>query len=197
VYCQRNWEINDVLSSKALASPESINSAVNWFDAHPMVTEVLVTGGDPALMGDETLIDLLNRIASIEHVKRIRIGTRLPVVLPMRFTDKMVDSIGLLHKPPAKDICIVTHFEHAYEVTPEAVEAVQKLRMHGIAAYNQQVFTIENSRKFETAALRMLLKQIGVDPYYTFNTKGKKETDWYRVPIARLLQERKEDARVL
>jgi lysine 2,3-aminomutase len=69
--------------------------------------------------------------------------------------------------------------------------------MRGIAVYNQQVFTMENSRKFETAALRLLIKQIGVDPYYTFNTKGKEETLWYRVPIARLLQERKEEARVL
>ena len=93
----------------------------------------------------------------------------------MRFTEKMVAAIGKFHCPPEKDLCVVTHIEHTYEVTPDMVEAVQRLRKQGIAVYNQQVFTMENSRKFETAALRMTLKQIGVDPYYTFNTKGKKE----------------------
>ena len=198
VYCQRNWEIGDVSSSaQALASPESIAEALNWFREHPKVSEVLITGGDPALMDDEMLIDLLQNISDIKHVSRIRIGTRLPVVLPMRFTDRLVETIGRFHRPPGQDLCLVTHFEHPYEITPEAVRAVQNLRMKGLAVYNQQVFTIENSRRFETAATRMLLKQIGVDPYYTFNTKGKEETSWYRVPIARIMQERKEEARLL
>jgi lysine 2,3-aminomutase len=63
--------------------------------------------------------------------------------------------------------------------------------------YNQQVFTFANSRRFETAALRIVLKKIGVDPYYTFNMKGKSEMEEYAVPIARILQERKEEARLL
>lgn len=197
VYCQRNWEIGNVLDPQAMASPESISRAMDWFRSHPMVSEVLVTGGDPALIADEDLTDLLQRLSDIEHVKKIRIGTRLPVVLPMRFTEKMVAAIGKFHSPPEKDLCVVTHIEHTYEVTPNVVEAVQRLRKQGIAVYNQQVFTMENSRKFETAALRITLKQIGVDPYYTFNTKGKKETNWYRVPIARLLQENKEEARMI
>ena len=66
----------------------------------------------------------------------------------------------------------------------------------GVSVYNQQVFTFENSRRFETVALRRALRLIGVDPYYTFITKGKEETDYYRVPIARILQERKEEARL-
>ena len=59
------------------------------------------------------------------------------------------------------------------------------------------VFTIENSRKFEAATLRRLLRIIGIDPYYTFVTKGKKEINKYRVPVARILQERKEEARLM
>jgi len=197
VYCQRNWEIGGVSCPDATASDDSIDGALDWFEDHPVVSEVLVTGGDPALLDDDKLSSLLRRLSDIEHIARIRIGTRLPVVLPMRFTDEFVDSIGRFHVPPEKDLCMVTHFEQTYEVTPEAVAAVQKFRMQGIAVYNQQVFTFENSRKFETAALRLLLKQVGVDPYYTFNTKGKTETNWYRVPIARILQERKEEARLL
>ena len=91
----------------------------------------------------------------------------------------------------------MTHFEHPYEVTPEAMEAVQQFRMRGISVYNQAVFTVENSRRFELATLRRTLRSIGVEPYYTFNTKGKEETRKYRVPLARLRQEIKEEARLL
>ena len=62
VYCQRNWEIGGVADPKAMASPDSISKALDWFRSHPMVSEVLVTGGDPALMGDEVLVDLLRAI---------------------------------------------------------------------------------------------------------------------------------------
>jgi lysine 2,3-aminomutase len=62
--------------------------------------------------------------------------------------------------------------------------------------YNQQVFTYYNSRRFETALLRKILKLSGIDPYYTFSTKGKEETVDFRVPIARIEQERREEARL-
>jgi lysine 2,3-aminomutase len=115
----------------------------------------------------------------------------------MRFTNKLIKLISQFHNPPQLEIAFVTHFEHSYEITPEAMEAVQKLRKLGIGVYNQQVYTIENSRRFETAKLRRDLKSIGVDPYYVFNMKGKEETSRYMVPIARILQERKEEARLL
>ena len=63
--------------------------------------------------------------------------------------------------------------------------------------YNQQVFTFANSRKFESVALRIALKKIGINPYYVFNMKGKSEMADYSVPVARILQERKEEARIL
>ena len=92
---------------------------------------------------------------------------------------------------------MITHVEHPYEITPQAMEAVQKFRRYGMEVYNQLVYTFYNSRKFEAAFLRHKLRLIGITPYYTFNTKGKEETDDYRVPIARLLQEQKEEARLM
>jgi lysine 2,3-aminomutase len=77
------------------------------------------------------------------------------------------------------------------------VTAIDRLRRHGIAVYNQLVYTFYVSRCFEAARLRLLLKRCGVDPYYTFAPKGKAETRAYRVPLARLLQEQKEEARLL
>jgi lysine 2,3-aminomutase len=96
-----------------------------------------------------------------------------------------------------RQISIITHFEHSYEITPEAMEAIKRIRMAGMMVYNQEVFTVENSRRFESVKLRLDLKSIGIDPYYTFNMKGKEETRKYMVPIARILQERKEEARLL
>jgi len=197
VYCQRNWEIRDVDIDQPTIDDRTVDTAIEWFSEHPMVSEVLLTGGDPLLLGDKILTQLIKRFSEIDHITRIRIGTRIPVVLPMRFTESLLTILERAHNPPKQELCIVTHVEHPYEITPEFVTAIQSIRKRGMAAYNQQVFTFENSRRFETAALRDLLKRAGVDPYYTFNTKGKEETQWFRVPIARLLQERKEEARLL
>jgi len=197
VYCQRNWEIERVLEKRALASKEKIDKALAWFDEHKSIGNVLITGGDPLVMKDAQLKRILEVLAAKKQIYRIRIGTRTPVVLPTRFTEDLINLLARFHQPPKLEIAVVTHFEHSYEVTPESMEAVQKLRKIGVSVYNQQVYTVENSRRFESVKLRRDLKSIGVDPYYTFNMKGKEETSRYMVPIARILQERKEEARLL
>lgn len=112
-------------------------------------------------------------------------------------TDSLVRGINRFHHPGKREIIIITHYEHPYEITPQSMEAVQKFRKYGIEVYNQLVYTFYNSRKFEACLLRHKLRLIGVTPYYTFNTKGKEETDNYRVPIARLIQEQHEEARLM
>ncbi len=196
VYCQRNWEIDDVLIPEAMAPREKIDAAIDWIAERPGLIEILVTGGDPLVMQNEQIEYVLSRLAKIEHVERIRIGSRTPVVMPQRVTDDLADLIARYHEPGRREIVLVTHFEHTYEITPEAMQAVQQFKRRGMSVYNQTVFTIENSRKYELTTLRRLLRLIGVDPYYTFNTKGKEETRSYRVPMARLQQEVKEEARL-
>ncbi|MGM0600323.1 MAG: KamA family radical SAM protein [Candidatus Rifleibacteriota bacterium] len=197
VYCQRNWEIDDAYVPEALASKDKIDKAIEWIAANPSLTEILVTGGDPLVMPDDEIENILRRLSEIKSLRRIRIGTRTPVVLPQRFTDKLVEIISRYHVPGRREITVVTHFEHSLEITPEAMEAVQKIRKCGMGVYNQVVYTLFNSRRFELAALRKWLRLIGVEPYYSFNAKGKKETDAYRVPLSRLQQEAKEEARLL
>ena len=197
VYCQRNWEISDVLAENALASPEWIDEALAWIRAHPTIQEVLVTGGDPLTMDDDVLGDILTKIADIPSIERIRIGSRMLVTLPMRITASLTRLLSSLRVPGRREIALVTHVEHPYEITPDMVSAVDRLRREGIPVYNQLVFTFYVSRRFEAALLRRLLRLVGIDPYYTFNTKGKNETKSYRVPIARLVQEQTEEARML
>jgi len=115
----------------------------------------------------------------------------------MRVDQGFLDLVAEVHDPPHREFAMVTHFEHPYEITPDSAQCVRSLRSLGISVYNQQVFTMENCRRFETVALRQALKAIGVDPYYTFNAKGKEETSSFRVPISRLLQEHKEEARII
>ena len=197
VYCQRNWEIEDVYSKTAALAQKKLDKAIQWIADTKEIREVLVTGGDPLLLSNSRIENLLFRLSSIKHIERIRIGTRTPVTLPQRITESLARDIGHFHQPGKREITVVTHFEHPYEITPSAMEAVQKIRRHGMSVKNQMVFTTFNSRKFEAAYLRHKLSLIGVSPYYTFNTKGKEETQDYRVPLARLLQERAEEARLM
>jgi lysine 2,3-aminomutase len=197
VYCQRNWEIEDVYSHQAVLSKEKLENALQWIRKTEEINEVLITGGDPLLLSNKRLESMVSRLAAIPHVVRIRIGTRTPVTLPQRITESLVRNLARFHSPGKRELIIVTHFEHPYEITPQSMEAVQKFRRQGLEVYNQQVFTYFNSRKFESCLLRQKLRLIGVTPYYTFNTKGKEETDDFRVPIVRLIQEQKEEARLM
>jgi lysine 2,3-aminomutase len=197
VYCQRNWEIEEAMAPNALASGEKLNAAISYIAKHPSLREILVTGGDPLGLPDKTLLDILHQLAEIPHIEVIRIGTRTPVTLPMRITSRLANALGRLRDPGRREICVVTHIEHPYEITPELVVAINRLKKQGISVFNQLVYSFFISRRFEAAKLRMLLRKIGIEPYYTFMTKGKEETNSYRVPLARLLQEQKEEARLL
>jgi lysine 2,3-aminomutase len=196
-YCQRDWEISDAMVFERLPSVEDLDPALAWFEEHPGITDILLTGGDPLVLSDRVLEHLLRRIAAMDHVRNIRIGTRVPVTMPMRITEELAKRLGAYVAPGRRNLGVVTHVESAYEVTPELTSAVDRLRRRGVQVYNQQVFTVETSRRFQTVANRVALRQAGIDPYYTFYTKGKEEHRDYLVPIARLLQERKEEARLL
>jgi lysine 2,3-aminomutase len=197
VYCQRNWEIEEAMAPGALAPQRKIEAACRYLAAHPAIREVLITGGDPLALPDAQLLPILNRVAAIKSVDVIRIGTRTPVTLPMRITPELARELGRLRIPGRREVCVVTHVQHPYEVTPELVSAVDRLRCRGISVFNQLVYTFFVSRRFEAAKLRLLLRRAGIDPYYTFIPKGKEETADYRVPLARLLQEQTEEARLL
>lgn len=197
VYCQRNWEIEGPMAPGAMAKEKEMRNAVQWIADHPSIKEVLITGGDPLVMADSRIKSLLDAVSNVSHVERIRIGTRTPVTLPMRFTPELCKLLGSYRIPGKREICVVTHIQHPYELTEELVKAVDRLKRNGISVYNQMVFTFFSSRRFEASYLRRLLRLCGVDPYYTFYPKGKEETIDYRVPIARLLQEQKEESRLL
>ncbi len=197
VYCQRNWEITGTFDVEAPVPKRKLDAALDWLRATPAVNEVLVTGGDPLAISDDGIGYVLDRLAAMPSVERVRLGTRALVVAPMRVTQDLADLVAGYNEPERREVVVVTHFEHSAEVTPEAMRAVRRFRRRGIAVYNQAVFTFANCRRFEMCKLRLELRRMGVDPYYLFNAKAKEELDVYRVPLARLEQERKEEARLL
>jgi lysine 2,3-aminomutase len=196
VYCQRNWEITGTFDVEAAVPKRKLDAALDWLQATPAVSEVLVTGGDPLALNDDGIGYVMERLAAMSSVERFRLGTRALVVAPMRVTQDLADLIAQYNEPGRREVIVVTHFEHSAEVTPEAMRAVRRFRRRGISVYNQAVFTFANCRRFEMCKLRLELRRIGVGPYYLFNAKAKEELDVYRVPLARLEQERKEEARL-
>ncbi len=197
VYCQRNWEITGPMMKDAMPPKSVLDRALDWFEQHPTMREVLVTGGDPLALGDGMIKYIMDRLSSMDHIISIRWGSRTPVTLPMRVTKELAKLLGSYVEPGKRNVCVVTHIESAAEITPELTDAVTRLRNEGIYVYNQLVYTLETSRRFQNVATRIALKKAGVDPYYTFYPKGKQETKDYLVPVARLWQERKEEARLL
>jgi len=195
VYCQRNWEIQNI--QDAGTSSDKMEVAINWIKKNKYITEVLVTGGDPLTLDNKYICSLLEKINNIKHIERIRIGTRVLVTLPFKIDNELIKILRRINKLGKKEICIITHIEDASEITPDVLDAVKKIKKAGLNIYNQQVFTYFNSFKYQTCFLRKNLKLSGIDPYYSFNTKGKEETVDFRVPIARIEQERKEEARLL
>ncbi|MDD5723059.1 MAG: KamA family radical SAM protein, partial [Syntrophales bacterium] len=175
VYCQRNWEIKD-MDDNPLMPRDKVVEMIRWAGEDKNLSEILITGGDPLTLGNTYLDWLIGEIAAIDHIDRIRIGTRTLATLPQRFDDGLLAILEKYHEWGKREVALVTHFEHPTELCPEVLDAVKKIKKLGINIYNQQVFTYYNSRKFETAFLRKALKVFGIDPYYTFNCQGKDET---------------------
>ena len=197
VYCQRNWLITSPLDDRVKVSKSAVTNALKWIAEHDQIMDLLITGGDPLILPNEVLGDLLAELAQIPHLQSIRFATRTLVTVPQRLDNRFLDLLSKYHEPGRRTIYLVSHIQHPYEICREVADACQKVRERGLMIYNQQVYTFANSRRFETVALRIALKKIGIDPYYVFNMKGKTEMEDYSVPVARILQERKEEARIL
>lgn len=154
----------------------SWNGAARFFPFHsykkiaeyvretPAICEVILSGGDPCLMGDARLVQTIELFHSIPHVESVRIGTRVPVVLPMRVTDEMCAAIRAFSK-----IWVLTQFNHPDEITEDAATACQKLREAGIPINNQAVLLkgINDTADIQRSLSRALQK-IRVRPYYLF-----------------------------
>ena len=146
----------------------NFQQAAKYIAKHPEIKNVVISGGDPMLLPTRVLRSMLDSLRKIDHLNYVRIGSRAPVVFPMRFFEN--ELIELLADFNAdKPLYVPTHFNHPNEITPAAQEAVQRLRTAGVTVNNQAVLLRGVNDSVDTLCDLMdgLLK-IGVNPYYLY-----------------------------
>jgi len=130
--------------------------------ARPQIRDVLVSGGDPLLLGDRMLGELLERLQAIPHVEIIRIGSRVPVTLPERITEGLCRVLSRI-----RPLYLNTHFNHPRELTEESYQACARLFAAGVVLGNQTVLLKGVNDDLETLLeLNRNLLQMRVRPYY-------------------------------
>jgi lysine 2,3-aminomutase len=155
--------------------------AIDYLESHTEIRDVLLSGGDPLTLTDRELNQLLNRIYRIPHVEIIRIGTRLPVVLPQRITP---DLCQVLEK--YRPLWLVTQFNHPLEITPESAQACERLLRCGVPVNNQTVL-LRNVNDQANTIMRLCqgLLQIGVRPYYLHQCDPVTGAEHFRTPLSK------------
>jgi KamA family protein len=147
---------------------KSFQKAAAYIAEHTEIKNVVMSGGDPLLLPTDALATMLDSLRNIDHLNYVRIGSRAPVVFPMRFSDKsLIDLLADFNRD--KPLYVPTHFNHPNEITPEAEEAVARLRSAGVTVNNQAVLLrgVNDSVEILTELMDGLL-QIGVNPYYLY-----------------------------
>lgn len=147
---------------------ENFHKAAEYIAAHPEISNVVISGGDPLLLPTTVIRQMLEALKEIPHLNYVRIGSRAPVVYPMRFED--VELLEVLKDfGRSKTLQVPTHFNHPREITPQAARAVQQLREAGLTVNNQAVLLRGVNDDVETLSELMNgLLRIGVNPYYLY-----------------------------
>ena len=150
--------------------------------ADATIHEVILSGGDPLAWTDRALQSLIDDLAAIPHLRRLRVHTRMPVVLPSRITSTLVDTLRSTRLQP----WVVTHFNHPREITTDATTACRALSDAGVPVLNQSVLLAGvNDDAVVLAALCEGLVDIGVKPYYLHQLDRVTGTAHFEVPEER------------
>ncbi|WP_049071901.1 EF-P beta-lysylation protein EpmB [Klebsiella michiganensis] len=137
--------------------------ALEYISAHPQLDEIIFSGGDPLMAKDHELDWLLTQLESIPHIKRLRIHSRLPIVIPARITDTLVARIAA----SSLQVLLVNHVNHANEIDAAFRASMKKLRMAGVTLLNQSVLLRGVNDNANTLTdLSNALFDAGVMPYY-------------------------------
>lgn len=160
---------------------DRIDSCIDYIAKTQVVRDVLLSGGDALMCSDERLEYIISKLRAIPHVEIIRIGTRVPVVCPQRVTDGLCNMLKKYHP-----IWINTHFNHPYEITPEAAEACARLANAGIPLGNQSVLLrgVNDCANIMLKLVHALVK-IRVRPYYIYQCDLSVGLGHFRTSVAK------------
>ncbi|MCE1163822.1 MAG: KamA family radical SAM protein [Bacteroidetes bacterium] len=174
-FCTRKRKVGD--SHKI--SMNTLESAFKYLEQHTEISDVILSGGDPLMLTDAMLEKILIRLREISHIQVIRLGTKMPCVLPQRITPKLVNMLKKYHP-----IYINTHFNHPWEITEESKKACGMLVDAGCPVGNQSVLMKGVNDNPET--MRQLLKGLlamRVRPYYIYQADLTKGANHFRTPL--------------
>ena len=179
-YCRFCTRKRKVGTDRLCVTSETINRGVEYIRAHPAIKEVLISGGDPLLLEDEVIEEILAKLRSIPDLEVIRIGSRVTSTLPARITPGLVRILKQFHP-----LYINTHFNHPAEITKEAALACSMLADGGIPLGCQTVLLkgVNDNSKTLHSLFRKLL-HIRVRPYYLFQADLTLGTNHFRTPTA-------------
>ncbi len=173
-YCfRRNFPYAEIQLTKS-----RLNSSFDYIRRHTELTEIILSGGDPLLLNDERLSELIMHLNPIEHIQRIRIHSRIPIVLPERITPALLN----IFMGSPKKIILVVHANHAHELSAQVASACQQLNLSGITLLNQSVLLKGVNDSVDSLCdLSQKLMDIGVLPYYLHTLDKAKGTGHFEV----------------
>lgn len=174
-FCTRKRKVGDYEK----ISMKGLESAFKYLEEHTEVRDVILSGGDPLMLTDAMLEKILKRLREIKHIEIIRLGTRMPVVLPQRITPKLCSMLKKYHP-----IYVNTHFNHPWEITNESTRACELLANNGVPVGNQMVIMKDVNDKPEIVKeLFQKLLKIRVRPYYMYMADETKGANHFRTSI--------------
>lgn len=181
MYCRHCTRRRLAGETDAPRSMSDIEKCLDYVRTHPVVRDVLLSGGDCLLISDDQLEYIISELRKIPHVEIIRLGSRVPVVMPMRITDELCNMLKKYHP-----IWLNTHFNHPKEMTPEASEALRKLADAGIPLGNQSVLLrgVNDCVHIMRDLVHELVKN-RVRPYYIYQCDLSLGIEHFRTPVSK------------
>ena len=174
-FCTRKRKVGDY----GKISMKGLESAFKYLEDHKEIRDVILSGGDPLMLTDTMLEKILKRLREIPHIEIIRLGTRMPVVLPHRITQKLCNMIKKFHP-----VYVNTHFNHPWEITEESSKACMMLADAGVPVGNQMVVMKNiNDNPDTVKELMQKLLKIRVRPYYMYMTDETKGANHFRTSV--------------
>ncbi len=184
VSCRHCTRKNLLGAGRHVAGREGWKAVCSALRQRPTVREVILSGGDPLLLETDELGRMLSDLEAMEHVEAIRIGTRVPAVLPMRIDDALADMLAG-HRP----LWVNTQFNHPLELTVESVAACECLISRGIPVSNQAVLLRGVNDDIDTLLkLCNSLQRNMIRPYYVFQCDPVAGTEHFWTEIGRGLE---------
>jgi lysine 2,3-aminomutase len=177
-YCTRSRIVGD---PAATFSRSEFEMQIEYLKRTPQVRDVLLSGGDPLVLAPKILEEILSRLREIHHIEILRIGSRVPVFLPMRITDELTDILQKYHP-----FWINIHVNHPNEISAELAEACDRLTKAGIPLGNQSVLLAGvNDNVHVQRRLVQDLVRIRVRPYYLYQCDLVEGAGHFRTPVAK------------